>query len=64
MNQFSDLKKGDRFYYENSPAVNPMAFTESQLQEIKKVTMSGLICNNYDLLTLQKNVFFDPITAE
>jgi peroxidase len=25
MNQFSDLKKGDRFYYENSPTVNPAA---------------------------------------
>jgi hypothetical protein len=43
---------------------NPMAFTVSQLQEIKKVTMSSLICNNYDLSTLQKNMFFDPITAE
>ena len=25
--QFSDLKKGDRFYYENSPSVNSAAFT-------------------------------------
>ena len=61
MKQFSDLKNGDRFYYENSPTVNPMDFTQSQLQEIKKVTMSGLMCNNYDLSTLQKNAFFDSM---
>lgn len=61
MNQFRDLKNGDRFYYENGPAVNPSAFTATQLQEIKKVTMSGLICNNYDLSVIQRNAFLDPM---
>ena len=59
MKQFSDLKNGDRFYYENSPEINKKAFTPVQLREIKKVSLAGVICNNYDLSKLQKNVFMN-----
>ncbi|RNA39523.1 Dual oxidase 2 [Brachionus plicatilis] len=58
--QFADLKNGDRFYYENGPSVNPSAFTLDQLAEIKKVTLSGLICSNYDISSLPQRVFFLP----
>ena len=38
MEQFANLKNGDRFYYENGPNVNPGAFTLDQLEQIKNVT--------------------------
>lgn len=46
--QFSKLRKGDRYFYEHGPETNPGAFTPQQLQEIKKTTMSRLICDNSD----------------
>lgn len=60
--QFAELKKGDRFYYENSPsgATTSTAFTLAQLREIKKMTMSRIICNDYDLTSIQPNAFVLP----
>lgn len=55
MKQFENIKKGDRFYYEN-----PNVFTLDQLEQIKNVTMSGLICNNYDLFKIQTKAFYTP----
>ncbi|XP_052759385.1 uncharacterized protein LOC113522388 [Galleria mellonella] len=44
--QFRQLRKCDRFWYEND---NPAArFTEHQLAEIRKTTLSKLICDNFD----------------
>ena len=31
MKQFEDLKKGDRFYYENGPSTSSTAFTLSKI---------------------------------
>ncbi|KAJ0177584.1 hypothetical protein K1T71_006457 [Dendrolimus kikuchii] len=50
--QFSRLKKGDRYFYEYGPDVNPGAFTAGQLSEIKKVTLSRIICDNSDGIEL------------
>ncbi|CAH2085944.1 unnamed protein product [Euphydryas editha] len=50
--QFSRLKAGDRYFYDNAPDVNPGAFTPSQLKEIKKVTLSRIICDNSDGIEL------------
>jgi peroxidase len=61
MEQFKDLKNGDRYYYENGPSVT--AFTLEQLAEIKKVKMSTLLCNNYDLTSIQPNSFYISSTA-
>jgi len=55
MNQFKEIKNSDRLYYENGPSAT--AFSLDQLAEIKKVTISGLICNNYDLTSIQVNGF-------
>jgi hypothetical protein len=48
--------------YENGPSTSPTAFTLPQLQEIKTVTMAGLICNNYDIYSTPQQAFFYPST--
>ena len=54
--QFQALRDGDRFYYEN-----PDVFTEDQLQSIKKVTMSTILCNNLKgIVSIQPNAFRTP----
>ncbi|XP_063374283.1 chorion peroxidase isoform X2 [Cydia amplana] len=50
--QFSRMKRGDRYFYEHGPDVNPGAFTPGQLAEIKKVTLSRIICDNKDGIEL------------
>jgi len=42
--QFRDLKFGDRFWYETSQA--PASFTPRQLAEIRKMSLSKLLCRN------------------
>lgn len=54
-NQFKDLKVGDRYFYENGPSKS--AFTIDQLNEIKKISLSRLICNDFDVNLIQTNVF-------
>ncbi|XP_022243805.1 peroxidasin homolog [Limulus polyphemus] len=44
--QFDNVRRGDRFWYENSGF--PSAFTPEQLQEIRKSFQSKLICENAD----------------
>ncbi len=44
--QFRNLRKCDRFWYENS---NPLIrFTEAQLAEVRKMTLSKILCDNCD----------------
>ncbi len=60
--QFLDSKRGDRFFYENAPnetlGTQHTAFSLTQLNEIKKQSLSALICRNYDLISIQPNSFF------
>ena len=43
------MRKCDRFWYENG---NPLIrFTEAQLAEIRKITLSKVICENCDEVT-------------
>ncbi len=53
--QFDELKRGDRFYYEND--LTPTGFTEPQLNEIRKYTIARLICDTLDVPSIQKNPF-------
>jgi len=59
--QFKALKDGDRFFYESNVA-NP--FTASELNSIRQTTMARIICENTEITSLQKDVFYreHPIT--
>ena len=57
-NAFANLRDGDRFYFEN-----PEVFTTQQLAEIKKVSLSKIICDNSDGITqIQPNAFLSNQT--
>nr|CAD7432777.1 unnamed protein product [Timema monikensis] len=45
--QFRQLRKCDRFWYENEDQV--VRFTEAQLGEIRKATLAKLLCENMDV---------------
>ena len=50
---FKALRSGDRFYFEN-----PGVFTSSQLAELKKSTLSRIICDNADdIAVIEPNAF-------
>lgn len=50
--QFSRFRRGDRYFYEHNPSINPGHFSRAQLQEIKKITLARIICDNSDQLAL------------
>ncbi|XP_026331114.1 peroxidase-like [Hyposmocoma kahamanoa] len=52
-------RKSDRFWYENNQ--HPGAFTKEQLLEIRKATMSSIVCDNGDDVNeIQPKMFFLP----
>ena len=52
---FSELRNGDRFWYENT---NPQVFTPAQLAEIRKTSLARVLCDNGDAIsTIQPNPF-------
>lgn len=46
--QLSYIRRGDRFWYELPN--QPSSFTPEQLQEIRKMKFSRVICDNTDLI--------------
>jgi hypothetical protein len=52
MQQFSDLRDGDRFYYENDPA-----FEVNEKWAIKNTTLADIIRRNTEIETIQNAVF-------
>ncbi|KAA0192579.1 Heme binding peroxidase-1 [Hyalella azteca] len=55
--QFRNLRKCDRFWYENSDPL--VRFTDSQLTEIRKVTLSRLLCDNCETVDSEQRSGFD-----
>lgn len=54
--QFKILKRSDRFWYEND--LPPSSLTTAQLNEVKRTTISGVVCaNTEDLERVQPNGF-------
>ncbi|XP_046553516.1 chorion peroxidase-like [Haliotis rubra] len=53
--QYSDLRSGDRFWYETTNTT--IGFTADQLTEIQKVTFAGVLCINTGLETIQPDAF-------
>lgn len=61
--QFSRFRKGDRYFFDLNPSINPGAFTEGQLQQIRLASMSRIICDNVDgdaLTSVSPNAFLLP----
>ncbi|XP_017487596.1 PREDICTED: chorion peroxidase-like [Rhagoletis zephyria] len=57
--QFRRFKEGDRFWYENGP--NEVgSFTAAQLAELKKATLSRVLCDNSRIEIMQRNAFLMP----
>lgn len=57
--QFIRTRAGDRFFYDNPNL--PNSFTKSQLDEIRKVTLAKVFCDNSDQVeSMQKYVFLKP----
>lgn len=55
--QFEKLRKCDRFWHEtNDPFIR---FTESQLTEIRKTSLSKLICQNSDSISAIQRIAMD-----
>lgn len=53
--QFSNLRKGDRFWYENGGFQS--SFTPAQLQFIRQVSFAQVVCNAIGGGTLQPHIF-------
>ncbi|XP_071090965.1 salivary peroxidase/catechol oxidase-like [Haliotis cracherodii] len=53
--QFSALKRGDRFWYELSDPVT--RFTPDQLLEIRKTSLSRIVCDNTNTFHIQRDAF-------
>ncbi|KZS19290.1 Chorion peroxidase [Daphnia magna] len=57
--QFARSKEGDRFFYEHGG--QPYSFTPAQLQEIRKMSLAAIICDNADnIVKVQPLVFRHP----
>ncbi|XP_076680501.1 uncharacterized protein LOC143375379 [Andrena cerasifolii] len=57
--QFSNLRRGDRFWYENPGQES--SFTPGQLQQIRRVSLAQVLCSTMDDIdTVQPFVFLAP----
>ena len=58
-NQFSRLATGDRYFFTHSGNVGSR-FTSQQIQDVRRVTMFDLLCNNFAIGVVQKKAFENP----
>lgn len=61
--QFSNLRRGDRFWYENPDSES--SFTAGQLQQIRHVSLAQILCRTMDgIKTIQPFVFLAADTLK
>ncbi|XP_033303299.1 uncharacterized protein LOC117207322 [Bombus bifarius] len=61
--QFNNIRRGDRFWYENSKQEG--SFTPGQLQQIRRVTLAQVLCSTMDSIeTIQPFVFLTQDTLK
>ncbi|XP_012535738.1 uncharacterized protein LOC105836333 isoform X3 [Monomorium pharaonis] len=61
--QFSNLRRGDRFWYENPDSES--SFTVGQLQQIRQITLAQVLCRTMDgIQTIQPFVFLATDTLK
>lgn len=62
--QFSNLRKGDRFWYENDAFES--SFTPAQLQSIRQTSLAQIVCRTLGSGTIQPHIFLphDVVTNE
>ncbi|XP_071637143.1 uncharacterized protein [Temnothorax longispinosus] len=61
--QFSNLRRGDRFWYENPDSES--SFTAGQLQQIRQVSLAQILCRTMDgIKTIQPFVFLAADTLK
>ena len=60
-NQFRKLKRCDRFWYETGD--EGINFTKEQLVDIRKMTLSALMCRNFDIweMSVQRYMYSKDI---
>uniref|UniRef100_A0ABD2XNQ1 Peroxidase n=1 Tax=Trichogramma kaykai TaxID=54128 RepID=A0ABD2XNQ1_9HYME len=56
--QLVKLRNSDRFWYEND--IPPSSYTPEQITEIRKVTLTHLLCANSALSKIQPKTFLQP----
>ncbi|KAF5271217.1 hypothetical protein FQA39_LY08224 [Lamprigera yunnana] len=60
--QFENLRKGDRFWYENGDFES--SFTPAQLQQIRQITLAHVLCKSLnEIETIQPFVFLSSDSA-
>lgn len=50
--QFSRMRRGDRYFYDHAWEINPGHFLPAQLEQIRKISLARIICDNADHLAL------------
>ncbi|XP_046358503.1 peroxidasin-like [Haliotis rufescens] len=56
--QFKNLRHSDRFWYETPDT--RIGFTSAQINELKKIALSRILCDNTHIPHIQRNVFKVP----
>uniref|UniRef100_V5I8I5 Peroxidase n=1 Tax=Anoplophora glabripennis TaxID=217634 RepID=V5I8I5_ANOGL len=59
--QFMRTKKGDRYFYTNE--IQPKPFSVAQLNEIKKVTLARIFCDNGNNITSMQRDAFEKVNT-
>ncbi|XP_063438738.1 peroxidase-like protein [Mytilus trossulus] len=60
--QFALFKTGDRYFYEND--FHPTGFTKGQLRQIKRQSLSSVMCRHVKVPAVPQNAFISPKAGE